>query len=921
MTDPVNQGTGHQYTYQYDASGNLLSITDPLGHATTYGYDADNRLASVTDANNQTTTYIDDKNGNVVNVQDPNFHVTTYTYDGLNRLADVTDANGDTTTYTYDGNGNLISRTDGNGHTTTYTYNALDERTAVTDALNDVTTYTYDNNGNVTSVIDPLGHATTYTYDAENRVLTETDPSGGGTTTYTYDPAGNLLTLTDPVGNTTTYTYNAENQVATETSPTGGVTTYTYDLNGNVIQKVDPDGHTIQYTYDADNRETTETWVNSSGGAPLDVITMTYDRVGNLTGIQDAHSDYAYTYDPTNKLQTASNSGTPGSPTVTLTYGYDWAGNLWTRSDSLGGEVNYTYDGANRLIGEVQSGTGVDAASIGFGYDANNNITSITRYSGIESFSGGSGGSGGTEVANTLYGYDNAERLTSVTHQTASGTTIASYVYTLDAASRVTSEVHTWNDGSNTDTLAFTYTDNNQVTGVTHTDTSLPNESFSYDSNGNRTMSGYSTGTGNELSSDGTYNYTYDANGNLITKTDIASGVETIYSWDYRNRLIEVDQVSGGVRTVLATYVYDALNRRIAVTESGATTWTVYDGFSTEPLMDFNGSGTLTARYLDGPTPAGVDAVLERDTPAGGVAWYLTDRLGTVGDLIDNSGTVIDHIDYGVFGNVVSESNPANGDRLKYAGMQYDTVIQLYFDQARWYDPASGRFVSIDPSGFSATDANLYRYVGNGATNATDPTGLVGDRVLPLDENGQLMGDVPKRVDPSWDCDKLRQALKDILTSIDAREGAMEYEDMFGDGRDPGHIRRKALEEEFKNKLKDRMKKLDCDGGSNKPAPVPNPPGSKPTTTTTTTTTAVPNPNPSAPPPPPGGYPPNPNPGWPWWAFWVPADPNNDWKQDVGIGIVIVVGGAVAGPALLGGGAATGTGATTGVLVGAGSSL
>ncbi len=193
------------------------------------------------------------------------------------------------------------------------------------------------------------------------------------------------------------------------------------------------------------------------------------------------------------------------------------------------------------------------------------------------------------------------------------------------------------------------------------------NQTYSDDANGNRTMTGDSTGTGNELSSDGTYNDTCDAADNMTSKTDIATGVETDYVWDDRNRLVEVDQVVSGVTTTLAQYTYDALNNPIKVVEGGSTRWTVYDG--NRPVLDFNGSGTLTARYLQGPM---VDEVLARDTPSGGVAWYLPDRLGTVRDIIDNSGTVLDHIAYDAYGNILSQSNASAGDRMTaFAGLQH----------------------------------------------------------------------------------------------------------------------------------------------------------------------------------------------------------------------------------------------------------
>ncbi|WP_304511166.1 RHS repeat-associated core domain-containing protein, partial [Aquisphaera insulae] len=183
----------------------------------------------------------------------------------------------------------------------------------------------------------------------------------------------------------------------------------------------------------------------------------------------------------------------------------------------------------------------------------------------------------------------------------------------------------------------------------------------------------------------------------------------------YRNRLTGVSV--GGTAT--ATYTYDALDRRIGTNLSGTQTWTVYD--DTNAYADFNSAGTLQNRYTYGPA---VDELLARTSSGGTTAWYLSDRLGTVRDIASSAGAVIYHASYDSYGKVLAESGGASGDRFKYAGMEYDAAIALYYDNARYYDPAVGRFTALDPIGLGGGDPNFYRYVGNGPTNATDPTGL-----------------------------------------------------------------------------------------------------------------------------------------------------------------------------------------------------
>ena len=170
------------------------------------------------------------------------------------------------------------------------------------------------------------------------------------------------------------------------------------------------------------------------------------------------------------------------------------------------------------------------------------------------------------------------------------------------------------------------------------------------------------------------------------------------------------------------TYTYDALDNRIGREENGTQTWSLYDGST--PVMDFTSSGSLATRYLNGPAGDLIDTVLARESANGTVAWYLPDRLGTIRDLINNSGSIIDHVDYSAFGTVLDESSPSNGDRMMgFAGMERDTVTGLNLAVERVENAGTARWLSKDPLGFKAGDLNLYRYVDNRPTNLIDPTG------------------------------------------------------------------------------------------------------------------------------------------------------------------------------------------------------
>ena len=300
----------------------------------------------------------------------------------------------------------------------------------------------------------------------------------------------------------------------------------------------------------------------------------------------------------------------------------------------------------------------------------------------------------------------------------AGGSTLATYVYSYDNLNRVTTQVN--NDG----TYTYTYDNTNQLTGAYDSGTQV--NSYAYDANGNRSGTGFATTVMNEQTASPGETYTYDQAGNLTAETNTSTHVTTSFTYDFRNRLREV--TVGG--TVVATYTYDALNRRIGIDDNGNQKWTVYDG--TNPYADFSGGsgGALLDRYMFGPgvvDGAVVDELLARTDATEITSWYLMDKLGSVRDIAAAlTGAVIDHVVYDSFGNVLSETSPSNGDRFKFAGMEWDGTVGQYYDHARGYDAAIGRFMSLDPMGFAAGDANIYRYVENAPGGFTDPTGKGG---------------------------------------------------------------------------------------------------------------------------------------------------------------------------------------------------
>ena len=720
--------------YTYTSFGLVDTITDPLGRVTDYDYNALQLIEKVTFAKGTVDEAFQlfeyDIAGNQTAIIDENNNRTEFEYDELNRLIKVIESDPDgtgiltspITSLNYDTAGNLTTISDAENNILTNEYDVLNRLSTTTDEFNQTTKFGYDNKNNLTSIIDPLNHEIISKYDTRDRLIETIDPDDG-VTKFEYDFSDNLISVVDSLNNQTTFVYDNRDRLIVEIDPLFDITSYTYDAENNLTSTTDRNGRQIDYTYDEIDRLIQETWVGAS-----QVIDYNYDKASNLNSVTDEFSALAFTYDNRDRIETIDNGGTPGAPNVLLNYTYDGVDNILSVTDTIngteGGTNEYSYDFLNRLTTLTQSGNNVSDKRVDFGYNQIGQFTSIDRFSDLT----------GTQlVTSTDYIYDNLNRLETLTHNNGTSD-IAFYDFGYDAASRISQITDI--DGVSD----FSYDDRDQLTSANRSDPNNPDETYGYDANGNRTNSsihddGYVTGDNNQLLSDGTYNYEYDKEGNQISRTEISTGNVREFEWDYRNRLIAVvDKDADGNEIQRVEFTYDAFDRRITKSVDSDSqdavpaevTHFVYDGSDVHlEFIDIDGNEgaapqTLDKRYLHGP---GVDQVLAQESVDGSVYWHLTDHLGTVRDLVDNSGTLVNHLTYDSFGNLVDETNPLIDNRYLFTGREYDDEIGLYFHRTRYYDSSQGRFLSEDTIGFAGGNLNLYTYVYNNPLSFKDNDG------------------------------------------------------------------------------------------------------------------------------------------------------------------------------------------------------
>jgi RHS repeat-associated protein len=691
LTVPINANTTATTTYTYNSMGEVLTATDALGQTTTNTYDTHGNLLTTQTPSpdgstaGSITQFTYNTLGQLVTITDPLNNITTLTYTPVGLINTVKDAQNNVTTYGYDSRGNRTTVTDALSHQTTFTYDTGNRLTKITYPDTTTVQIGYDYRGRRTSVTDQNNKTTTYAYDDADRLTTVTD-AATNVTTYGYDTESNLTSIKDANNNTTTFTYDPYGRVTKTTFPSGLYETYAYDANNNLTTKTDRKNQTITYTYDQMNRLTQKTYPDSTG------VGYTYDLASRLTQVFDVTGTYAFTFDNMGRLHTTSTNYTFLSRSLNTSYAYDKASNRTGFTDPESGSTTYAYDTLNRLQ-TLTPPSAFTTGSFGFSYDVLNRRTQMTRPNSVT----------------TNYTYDNLSRLLTVLHQ-LSGSTIDGASYAVDnAGNRKTKTDNRTGTASNYGYDAI-YELNSVTQGVNTT------ESYTYDPVGNRLSnlagSGWTYNSSNQLGSRTGDSYTYDPNGNTTSKTDSAG--MTTYAWDYENRLTSVTLPGQGGNV---SYAYDPFGRRIKKASSAGTSIYAYDYGNV--IEETNAAGGAVARYSQGLSIDEHLAMLRSST----TSYYEQDGLGTVTSLSNAGGTLAQTYTFDSFGNQTASSGSLTNS-FQYTGREFDSEIGLYYNRARYYDPAAGRFLAEDPLGYGGDGSNFYAYVGNSPTGFTDIFGL-----------------------------------------------------------------------------------------------------------------------------------------------------------------------------------------------------
>ncbi len=634
---------------------------------------------------------------------------------------------------------------------TTYDYDALGRTNLVippdgtTNANNVATAYS----GNCTTVTDQTGKSRKSCSDALGRLTgvwedPGTSPHLNYETDYSYDVLDNLLTVVQNGARQRTFGYNSLSQLTSATNPESGAISYRYDNNGNVVTKTDARGITTCFGdwngttcnsttgYDALNRGLKKTYSDATPSA-----LFTYD-----TASLDGHT-------LTNPVGRLVKNATADGKTATWN-GYDQMGrilNQWQCSPLNCGATPYSNSFAYDFLGDRTSETysyTTGTLTISYAYDAAGRATQLTS-SYVDSQHPATLVSGVTyspagAIAQLTYGnglvetrsYNNRLQPAQMrTYNPSTGSDILNMSFGFNAGTANNGNVASWSaTGQQTFNRTYTYDPLNRIASMSSPSdpTGCTGLSWTIDRWGNRTDQTVTGGTCNTFHQSVDANnrlfgspYQYDSAGNMTHDPSHS------YGFDAENRVTQVD---GGST---ASYIYDAIGRRV---------WKSVGGTTTDYLCDLSGNifaefgsncpgicWKAGAVYLNGQFIAQY---------YNATTYFIhSDHLGSTRILTAMDKSIFDNMDYLPFGEQITGDT---GSTLKFTGKERDGESGLDNFDFRYASSSLGRFTCPDPLGgyiSNPQSLNRYTYVLNNPLNLVDPLGLQDFRAgTCLDENG-----------------------------------------------------------------------------------------------------------------------------------------------------------------------------------------
>ncbi|MDF2561424.1 MAG: hypothetical protein K0R99_2870 [Microbacterium sp.] len=584
----------------------------------------------------------------------------------------------------------------------------------------------------------------------------------GQTWSFAYDGAGRNTQMTDPAGNDWTWTFDLLGRRTAQDDADSGVSTATYDLVGNMTSTTDARGKTVTTTYDELNRKKAM-YAGDASGAILSE--WSYDSVSK--GRVTSSTSFV-----------GSTAGTPGTAYKTTVGSYDLAGNPLTTTVSIPAGApafagtsyavsSYWHPDSTPLAKSVPSVGGLPAEQIRYGYDAWGHLGSVRGASlvlaGTDFSPTGQLSQfnryDGTNSGYSTYGYDNATGAVLAIKDNAvygdQGHYVADRTYTRDAVGNVTSStVAATHPQAQTQKTCYSYDGLRQLTrawtpNAATACTAAPSAAamggpapmwldYAYDTlTGNRTSvtSRSSMGTVSTrayeypaagsarphavqqvtgAAGQGTGAYGYDESGNQVSRP----GQELTF-----NTVGKVSKVVAG--SEVQSNVFDADgNLLLRVSSTDGATLFLGDTTLTQAAGSNVVAGFRTYSGAEGKPVAQRSA--KTGTTGSVLTWLFTNLEGTVDvqTTANGSSTVQSYRD--PFGAPIADSAQAWADGAGYMNKQVAKAAALTNVGARTYDPALGKFVSVDP----VIDTNLpqqntgYAYSGNNPTTYKDPSGL-----------------------------------------------------------------------------------------------------------------------------------------------------------------------------------------------------